>query len=153
MQILKFISLKPALNLIEITKVVHNKYSIRNKEKLLDGYYETYYSWNLYKYLGEREYDGIDWQYASPSDITGVLSVENLIENLNNRNCFDFDYQFLQGDYLTISFDYVNPKIMRKPRPFLVKSFISVIYKNGQWLKDRYYDVNLEIIKNGIISF
>lgn len=102
MQILKFISLKPALNLIEITKVVHNKYSRRNKEKLLDGYYETYYSWNLYKYLGEREYDGIDWQYASPCDITGVLSIENLIENLNNRNCFD----------------YVNPKIMRKPDLF-----------------------------------
>lgn len=118
--------------------VVHNKKSRRNK----NTYQEPIeYIWTLYKYLGasERVERG---RYMFPvNDIGNGLSADFVIEELNDRNCFDFEYQPNEGDNLIIS---------KSKSP----SRIEFIFKEGKWIKDHYspFDHECEEIDNGKIK-
>ncbi len=92
--------------------------------------------WTLNKYTGKSE-DFEIGQYIPPTNDLGKgLEANWLIEELNKKNCFDFDYTPKEGDNLIFSQNVV------------LSPYISFIFKNDSWLLDHYdpFDaVNKEI--------
>ncbi|MCL9806559.1 hypothetical protein NAT51_13570 [Flavobacterium amniphilum] len=101
--------------------IVHNKKSRRfkhNREK---------YTWTLDKYIGYAKYP-MDGMLIYPDhDLAENLTTETVLEELNSKNCFDFDYNPNEGDNLRI---YNPEKYIRK--------YLSFIYRNGKWMADSY---------------
>ncbi len=72
------------------------------------------------------------------SDIGKGLDAAWLLLNLADRNCFDFDYQPKEEDNLVLypsSNEYYNQ---------YVSSYLSFIYKNGEWVEDYYDEISQE---------
>ncbi len=83
------------------------------------------YIWTLSKYIGLNE-DRIMGKYRLPvSDIGKGLTAAYLHAQLNNRPCFDFDYQPSEGDNLLIQ------QVDDGER-------IEFIYRNGIWSEGHY---------------
>jgi hypothetical protein len=101
----------------DINAIVHNKNSRKNKKKLYT------FSWTLDRYLGQIE-TSMDGMVAMPSNaLSNGLSDEFVLNELNNKNCFDFDYTPVNGD---------NLKIYPPLRMDLYK-FLSYVFKNDAW--------------------
>ena len=109
-----------------INTIIHNKNSRRKKkDRLLNS--DNIYKWTLYKYVGLQDWT-MDGMLYPPTDKLGeYLTNEILIMGLNNETCFDFEYNPNEGDNLVI---YTDEKS--------IYSFLSFIYRNGQWKADSY---------------
>lgn len=106
--------------------VIHNKNSRRHKKNPLINS-DNIYKWTLYKYVGLHDWSMEGMLYL-PSDKLGEdLTTEILLTELNNETCFDFEYQPNEGDNLVIYIDGES-----------VYSFLSFIYRNGQWKAESY---------------
>lgn len=118
--------------------IVHNKKSKRNRNKKKNQQIE--YTWTLFKFLGmskEREMG----RYLFPvSNIGNGLTSDFVLNELNNRNCFDFEYIPNQGDNLIIG----------KADSF---NRIEFIFRNGKWEEDHYspFDHEYKKFDNGKI--
>lgn len=108
--------------------IIHNKNSRRHKkDRLLNS--DKIYKWTLYKYVGLKDWT-MEGMLYPPSDKLGeYLTREILITGLNNETCFDFEYKPNEGDNLVIYIDGES-----------IYSFLSFIYRNGQWKADCYDD-------------
>ncbi|PIF34277.1 hypothetical protein CLU81_4915 [Flavobacterium sp. 9] len=121
-----------------IDKIVHNKNSRRFKKN------RNEFAWTLRKYVGDSKCT-MDGRIIFPLDVLSeALTTEKMLEDLNNRNCFDFDYQPNEGDNLQI---FTPHRYGRE--------FLSFIYRNEQWIADYYDDLKdeTEKINYGIVSF
>ncbi len=80
------------------------------------------------------------------SDIGMGLNAEWVLLNLIDRNCFDFDYQPLEGDNLIMySNNSANDKASFSNQP----AYLSYIYRNEEWVEDFYMKVGqLTQLKN-----
>jgi len=102
--------------------VVHNKKSRRNKKKKKQP---IEYIWTLYKYLGLSKQMELG-RYVFPSnDVGSGFTSDFVLNELNNRNCFDFEYSPNEGDNLIIS----NAESFDR---------IEFIFRNKKWVKDHY---------------
>lgn len=116
--------------------IVHNRKSRRNK---VDESKE--YTWILNKYLGKSDETEIG-RYSMPdNDLRHGLTSLFVLNELNNKNCFDFDYFPNEGDNLKL----INTHSQNR---------IEFIYRNGNWTEDHYSPFNhvCEKIFNGKIS-
>lgn len=100
---------------------------------------KTQYIWTLHRYLGEKE----SWMLGEirmPVDqLDREITTAYLIQELNSKKVFDFDYSPAQGDNLLIRKEYVYKKEKAHSRPDLW-DFLSFIFRNGKWEAD-FYDV------------
>lgn len=101
------------------TPTVHNKNSRRTgKDKTLPE--KKSYRWSLHKITGlsEQTMDGL---LMEPDHaFTKELTAESILKELNERNCFDFEYKPNEGDSLGIVENDGG-------------KFISFIFENGSW--------------------
>lgn len=106
--------------------VVHNKKSRRNK-----GNSSVEYALTLNRFIGRSE-KGERGRYVMPiNDIGYGLTADFVVNQLNIRNCFDFDYIPNEGDNLIITRNEPNDRI-------------EFIFKNGKWIDDHYSPFNHE---------
>ncbi len=104
-----------------MNRIVHNKKSRRFKKLPKE------FTWKLRKYVGFSNCM-MDGMIIFPIDILSEdLTTEKMLMDLNNRNCFDFDYQPNEGDNLQIF----------TPEKYSIQ-FLSFIYRNGEWIADYY---------------
>jgi len=120
--------------------VIHNKNSRRHKKTPLSE--DNLYQWSLAAFVGTFE-SMMEGMFEIPSkDIGKGLTAEWVLLNLNDRNCFDFEYIPQEGDALVI----------RKPQTYVF--FLSFVYKNGVWTEDFYspFGITLKKIGEGVIT-
>lgn len=74
-----------------------------------------------------------------PSDSLGdLLTAANVLSELNDRNCFDFDYEPAQNDTLTIRYDSTYfREHYPKNAAFDMDDYMSFIFENGKWIVGR----------------
>jgi hypothetical protein len=114
---------------------------------------EYIYEWNVSHYLGREVHSGdIDFQpdlRNFPS--VGVISSDVFIKNLNQWKCFGtLDYLPLEGDCVTIRYSYVDFAYKGKPNLSTLE-WMQAIFKDGIWVRDRYYHEKLETVAEGIL--
>lgn len=100
--------------------LVHNKKSRRNKkQQAID------YDWMLYKFIGMSDEEEMGSYGLPVNNVGNGLTVAFVLNELNKKNCFDFDYQPSEGDNLIIG------KTDARDR-------IEFIFRNGHWIEDHY---------------
>lgn len=100
--------------------IVHNKKSRKAKKLQF-----VEYGWDLFKYKGPNEDHEIG-QYKFPvSSLGEKLKAAFVVEQLNSRNCFDFDYEPSEGDNLMM-------RIVNQP------DRMEFIFESGKWKEDHY---------------
>lgn len=112
---------------------VHNKKSRRNK---LNPSRE--YNWILNKYVG-RSSEMEMGRYELPvNDLKDGLTADVVLHELNEKNCFDFDYTPHEGDNLVLA---------NKPDQIRME----FIFKSGKWREDHYppFDHVVEKVDQG----
>lgn len=120
-----------------LNAIVHNKKSRsrQNRDK---------FTWTLNKYVGDSE-NMMDGMLIYPDSVLSEnLTTERMLSELNDRNCFDFDYEPNEGDNLLI----YNPEKY-------IKKYLSFIYRNGKWIADSYnkFRDKIEKINYGNVTF
>lgn len=121
-----------------MNRIVHNKNSRRFKNLPKE------FTWTLRKYVGDSDCM-MDGMITFPLDmISEDLTTEKMLVDLNNRNCFDFDYKPNEGDNLQI---FTPEKYSRQ--------FLSFIYRNDEWIADFYdgFRYETEKINHGKVYF
>ena len=99
------------------------------------------FTWILYKYLGTEESEAMGLLNLPSESIGGELTNEYVLSQINNENCFDFNYDPLEGDNLEINFQ----------RNKYWTEFLSFIYRNEKWEADSYntFTENIEATNYG----
>lgn len=82
------------------------------------------YVWSLYKYIGKSKSFEMG-RYILPGGAVGTLTSDFVIEELNSKNCFDFEYMPQEGDNLLIS------SLGNIPR-------MEFIFRGNEWIGDNY---------------
>ena len=115
------------INIHKRLEKFHNKKLLQSKEP---------FSWILYEFAGFKDNTGIMGLLNMPSGKIGqFLTEEFVLDQLNNKNCFDFDYEPKDGDNLQINFQ----------RNKYWVEFLSFIYHENQWRADSYDTFNEKI--------
>ncbi len=116
---------------------------------------EFIYTWSLDRYCG-REDDGTF--YLQPDirnfDSAGYITSDVFIKNLNEWKCFgNLDYLPKEGDCVTIRYCFVDfPAKGRPDEPNLLSlQWMQAVFKNEEWVRDRYYHAKFELIAQGVI--
>lgn len=119
--------------------IIHHKKSKRRKRHIP---ILPEFAWTLSRYLGytsdEFTMEGIA---AIPSQVLNQqLTADFVLEQLNQSNCFDFDYQPSKGDCLIIRHSG--------------SGFLSFIFQKGKWTIDHYhiFTDRTEKIKGGKVT-
>lgn len=97
------------------------------------------YVWQLFKYNGKTNLK-LEGEYILPeNEIANGLNSEWIVLNLNNENCFDFEYQPSEGDNLKISQNVYN------------SPYLSFVFQNNEWVIAHYssFSSDLELINIG----
>ncbi len=112
---------------------IHNKKSRRNKMNA-----PREYNWVLNKYVG-RSSEMEMGRYELPvNDLKEGLTADVVLRELNEKNCFDFDYMPHEGDNLVLS---------NKPDQIRME----FIFKSGKWGVEHYspFDHVVEKVDQG----
>lgn len=80
------------------------------------------------------------------SEITPEITNETISKALNESDCFDFEYQPVEGDQIKIRFE------IEKRRRLNPNGYLSFIYKNGIWEANTYGFESLEFVKEGKVK-
>ena len=81
------------------------------------------------------------------------LSVEYLLDILNNDYCFDFDYEPEEEDILVIRYNYKYPDLRHMPKRPYVRGYTYLIFRDGKWIFDIWIGSKTESITQGFIKF
>ncbi len=107
--------------------------------------------WTLYRFI-KNEWVGMDGMLMEPiEEFSKELSANFFSNEMNSKNCFDFDYQPNEGDNIIfhlITYTKSGKKI--KTSSQYKNEFISLIYKRKQWgidVYDPFYNTTEEIEK------
>ncbi|MFH6990923.1 hypothetical protein [Flavobacterium sp. FlaQc-48] len=127
-----------------LNTVIHNKNSRRTRQKnrTESG---AIYKWSLKKYIGHY-YSGLEGMVRMPdAALERNLTAEGILHDINDRNCFDFEYIPTEGHNLEIYSD--DDKYYRK--------FVSFIFRNDKWVIDVYdgFRHETEIVNHGNVKF
>lgn len=122
--------------------IIHHKKSKKWEEK--QGIIKIIeYSWTLQKYKGL--YQGNEFGSISfPSKwLNETISSSCVLQELNKRNCFDFEYQPYEKDILQIN-------IKNNFHPYL-----SFVFKNEEWHEGYIlqFSETYEVYKEGKVKF
>lgn len=122
---------------------VHNKKSRRHNKQLdKNAYLEQHLVWELHHYMGNID-SMLTGMILLPShQLTAIVNNKFVLEKINTKNCFDFEYIPTESDNLIIRVEYKQKKQVKKSNPSL-SNYLSFIYKKGAWQTD-YYDVFTE---------
>ncbi|SFD49100.1 hypothetical protein [Flavobacterium phragmitis] len=102
------------------TVISHKRFTKYKSKKRND------YIWVLERYVGYAN-TTMDGMIIFPLDtLNESLSTKKMLEELNSRNCFDFEYNPSEGDNLEI---FAPGSYDRK---------LSFIYRNEEWTADHY---------------
>jgi hypothetical protein len=86
-------------------------------------------TWTLYKHLGHEASALVGMLKMPSTELLNSLTNEYVLSQINNSNCFDFDYAPSEGDNLKIE----------QQRNEYSSEFLSFIFRNGKWRADSYY--------------
>ncbi len=104
------------------------------------------HQWTLNRYLGPTE-STMRGRLLAPSQfLDDQIGIDQILTEMNLRNCFDFNYTPQERDQLCINNGLENPDY----------KYFCLIYKNGNWQPGRnpaFKRSKLEIIKEGKIGF
>nr|WP_321233005.1 hypothetical protein [uncultured Psychroserpens sp.] len=89
------------------------------------------YTWMLFKSINYIEPTERGRYIMPSSDIENGLTNEFVFEELNKRDCFDFEYKPEEGDNLFIKKGKVMP-------------YLSFVFRDGLWIDGRTVDFNTE---------
>jgi len=119
------------------TPVIHNQNSRRFKRMDEKKYLEGNIIWTLERHAGKKEEEWLEiGSMMMPSGkLTEDITEDYVIEQLNTRAPFDFDYQPLEGDCLAIRFNWKNRKFRQK-YDNLTHRYLSFIFRAGEWTAD-----------------
>jgi hypothetical protein len=84
----------------------------------------------------------------------GIITSEAFISNLNQWKCFgNLDYLPLEGDCVVIKYCSVEFATKWNPdHPNLgCEEWMQSIYRNGKWVREKYYHAKLETVAKGIV--
>lgn len=132
-----------------------NTLPIRDDENFDVAEYEkTLYIWSLYHYRGKKESLMMGDIIMPVESLGRDLIAENLLKELNSRNCFDFDYSPTAGDNFQIREEYIYKSIKGKHRKELY-DYMSFIFRKGKWKEDVYnvFDDKTRKFKKGKVKF
>ncbi|WP_299682618.1 hypothetical protein [uncultured Dokdonia sp.] len=123
--------------------IVHHKKSKRRKKLNKQSKAKTTaeYEWTLFSYVGIRKEQEMGRYRLPASKLDEGLTADFVFEELNTRNCFDFEYHPKEGDNLII---HTSTGFNR----------IEFIYRDGIWEEDHYspFSDDCEKIDNGILT-
>lgn len=83
------------------------------------------YEWSLSRYIGRNKSMLLGKILKSSSDLGDSITIERVLNDLNTRNSFDFDYSPEDMDCIRIHNGCEHPDY----------AYFSVVYKNGVWKK------------------
>jgi hypothetical protein len=132
----------------EKVEIVHNKNSRRYK-KFLSENNPAGIAWTLYQYKG-MHYSGMDGWMIMPADqLSEMFTAEYVKNELNKRNCFDFDYAPKEGDYLVLKLHLTKQEAKKQEYRYM-----PFIYQDEQWTINYYNAFYQEIteFKNGKVK-
>ena len=125
-----------------------------NEEVDISEYDKTRFIWTLYKFLGEKD-DLMMGDMILPVESMGEgLTSDFILQQLNSKKLFDFEYSPSEGDNLEIRKEYLYKSFRGQHRPDLY-DYLSFIYRKGEWVED-YYDFFTDKkrpIKKGKVEF
>jgi hypothetical protein len=130
-------------------EIIHNKNSRRNK-KYMDEQYPRRIVWTLDRYVGEH-YLGMDGMMQTPADkLDEIFTAEYVKDELNRRNCFDFDYIPNEGDYLVMRYN-----LTKKEAKGRELHYMPFIYRAGKWTIEYHngFYTKTEEIHHGKLKF
>ncbi|WBX77978.1 hypothetical protein PG911_06900 [Tenacibaculum ovolyticum] len=110
--------------------------------------------WKLNKYISE-EWSGMDGLMIMPSDnLTQELSQKYILKELNESNCFDFEYEPNNGDNLIFEIGWLFNKWGKRIKTKMEYEYSSFIFENDKWEINSYnpFYEKTEIIKEGIVK-
>ena len=110
--------------------------------------------WKLKKHVGQ-EWNGMDGLMIMPSEnLTQELSEKRILNDLNQTNCFDFDYIPNNGDNLIFEIGWLFNRWGKRINKKIEYEYSSFIFKDEKWVADSYngFYEKTEIIKEGIIK-
>ncbi len=116
------------------------------KEVDMGEYEKPNFIWTLYKYQGEKDSFMVGEMVMPVESLDTELSSEYLIQQLNSKNRFDFNYEPIEGDNLQIKKEYIYKSIKGFTRTDLYE-YMSFIYREGKW-QEEVYDVFSDKIKS-----
>jgi len=120
-------------------KTIKNRYGDTYTQKVFPKYIQ--FIWTLKHHTLQSGI--LDGMLELPSSHLGnQLASADVLEQLNQRNCFDFTYQPQEGDTLVIS---SNQKIA---------GYLSFIFENGQWVRGHVspFEYQLKTIEEGKVE-
>lgn len=111
------------------------------------------FGWTLDQYLGE-EWIGMDGMIYMPENkLTDELTEDFFLKELNENECFDFEYIPSEGDNLIFQLKYIFDRKGRRKKNTRM-GFISFIFKGEKWTISSYncfYD-KTERMKEGVVK-
>lgn len=120
--------------------IVHHRKSKRHQKKRAQEKKGIEYIWTLHRYVGKLSGDEMGRYIIPHSNIGNGLTAEFVLNELNNKDCFDFEYQASEGDNLIIA----TEEDMFYER-------LAFIYRDGFWVEDHYspFEDDTKKITNG----
>lgn len=117
--------------------VIHNQNSRRFKRMDEKEYLQQNIIWTLERHAGKKEEEWLEIgsMMMPTGKLTDDITEDYVLEQLNTRNPFDFDYQPLDGDCLAIRFNYKNRKFSQKYRNLYYR-YLSFIFSESVWTPD-----------------
>jgi len=120
-------------------KTIKNRYGDTYTQKVFPKYIQ--FIWTIRKRTPQSGI--LDGMLELPSSHLGnQLTRDDVLKQLNQRNCFDFTYQPQEGDNLTIS---SNHKIA---------GYLSFIFENNQWVPGSFspFEYQLKTFEEGKVE-
>lgn len=129
---------------IDFADEVVKLYRIKQSDSLMailndDGsYLETYFKWTLSSFKKEtQKYSVIGRMIYPEKQINKELTIDNILEALNSKNPFDFNYVPKEKDFIKIEEKYKFIELEENKRPSIWE-YISFKFENGKWEFGRY---------------
>lgn len=106
--------------------------------------------WKLNRFV-KHEWIGMDGMVIEPIKMfTHQITHEFIKEEMNARNCFDFDYNPEEGDSIILEYFQNSKRKKTKKMNQPKNGYMSFIFKKDQWIIENYnpfYDQTQELNK------
>jgi hypothetical protein len=99
--------------------------------------------WSLDRYIGSEASKIRIALKSMDLDLGNGITIDSMLEQMNSRNCFDFDYKPIEKDRLRISNCADN---------YNEHKYFGLLFRDGKWVKGDYYTNKLQHKGMTIIS-
>ncbi|MGQ2982943.1 hypothetical protein [Flavobacterium sp.] len=127
----------------DVNTIIHHKNSRRSRQKQAASSGRVY-KWRLSSYAGDAKWQMEGMLMEPLKKLNNEMGDNDVATELNERDCFDFQYDPQDGD---------NLELWTEPRNFYAP--MSFIFKGGQWVISHYngFTDKTEEFNKGIIKF